>query len=612
MSKRMKKTVTIIILAGLTLCSCNDFLTKNPTNSIPGDLFLESASDVVLYSNGMLNSYMPSFSEISGGSDEYTDLVATKSGSDFFAPGIWDASRQTGWASGDWTFVRRANYFIENLPKAGKSLSKEDYGHYMGEARFWRARAHYNKLRVFGDIPWIDHVLKENDIALYAGRDDREYVIHKILEDIDYACENCLTDQNHLTPGRTKLNRWVALAQKADICLFEGSFRRYHTLNPSTGKPWNGKYESAEDLLDMCADACEEIINSGVFSLHKTSDPSTGFSELFLSETIPADETIWSRQASEAANVMHNRTSVLTSATAGQRSSPTKDLVDMFLTVNGTPVTSRTKSVVDEFEDRDCRLAQTVIGPGHTWITKAGVKDFKGPSFTTSLTGYAFSKWIIEKEENYSTSRDNNSMAVFRYGGILLDYAEAKAELGEMNEDIWNLTVGALRQRAGVHNIYPGSAGFVKDVWLTDYYNSVSPLPLSDILVEIRRERATELVMEMSRRYYDLIRWGCGELMVRRYNYQGWRGIYLSETDVANGFDFNNTHYQVTSGGNNTSRSYPITTTKANVTWSLSEGTHGYLIYNYALEWDDKMNVRPIPLTAITLNPALGQNKGWE
>ena len=79
-----------------------------------------------------------------------------------------------------------------------------------------------------------------------------------------------------------------------------------------------------------------------------------------------------------------------------------------------------------------------------------------------------------------------------------------------------------------------------------------------------------------------------------------------------NGFDFNGLPYQVTFGGNNTANSYPITSTRANVTWSLSEGTHGYLIYNYALQWDDKMNVRPIPLTAITLNPALGQNKGWE
>ena len=283
----------------------------------------------------------------------------------------------------------------------------------------------------------------------------------------------------------------------------------------------------------------------------------------------------------------------------------------MYLTVAGTPVASRTVSPNSEFEDRDYRLLQTVIAPGHTWVNNAGVRELKGPSFTTSLTGYAFSKWIIEKEENYSNSRDNNSMAVFRYAGTLLDYAEAKAELGEMDEAVWDSTVGALRQRGGVVNIWPLSPAFVRDVWLTDYYNSVSPIPLDDVMVEIRRERATELAMEMSTRYYDLIRWGCGELFVRRYNNQGWRGIYLTETEVENGFDFNGISYKVSFGGNNTSRSYPVANTGANVTWSLSEGTHGYLIYNYALEWNERMYVRPVPLTAITLNPALGQNYGW-
>ena len=46
--------------------------------------------------------------------------------------------------------------------------------------------------------------------------------------------------------------------------------------------------------------------------------------------------------------------------------------------------------------------------------------------------------------------------------------------------------------------------------------------------------------------------------------------------------------------------------------FTLSEGDHGYLIYNYKLEWQDRMYVRPIPDTAFTLNPELGQNYGWD
>lgn len=612
--KTIFSNLLAVSVLAFPLCSCDDFLTKNPTNSIPGDTFMNTVSDVQLYSNGMLNSYVPSFASISGSGDEVSDLCATKSGSDYFAPGIWDSSRQSGWDVGDWTFVRRANYYIENLQKCVNSLGKEEYNHYLGEARFWRAYAHFLKLRYFGNIPWIDHVVNEDDAVLYAPRDDREYVFHQILEDIDFACGNCLESGAFVTVSRTRLNKWVALAMKSDMCLFEASFRKYHKLNPSTGEPWNGKYESSEYLFGECVKACREIMDSKVFSLHRTGDPATCFSELFLSETIPSEEAIWARQASYESSVMHNRTEVLTSATAGQRTSPTKELVDMYLTLSGKPVKSRTISPNSEFEDRDYRLLQTVIGPGHTWIRKNGAEELKGPSFTTSLTGYAFSKWIIENEENYSTSRDNNSMAVFRYGGILLDLAEASAELndGVLDEETWNLTIGALRARAGVANIYPGSGEFVRDTWLTDYYNSVSPIILSDYLVEIRRERATELAMEMSHRYFDLMRWACGPLFVKRFNNQGWRGIYLSETDVNNGFDFNGTSYTVSlNGGNNTVTSYPIANSKSNVTWSLSEGKYGYLIYNYAQEWNDRMYVYPIPLTALTLNPELGQNYGW-
>lgn len=609
----MKRTLIFIIIPCL-LWSCNGFLTKNPTNSIPGDKFFETESDVVLYSNGMLNSYVPSFSEISGSTDETSDICATKSGSDFLQPGIWNASRQGGWSAGDWTFVRRANYYIENLTKAQGVLSLEKYNHYMGEARFWRAYAHFNKIRLFGDIPWIDHVVSETDAVLYAPRDDREYVFHKILEDIDFACNNCSEDAAFVTDSRTRINKYVALAQKSMMCLFEASFRKYHNANPSTGEPWNNNYETSEQLYQECVAACKEIMNSNLFSLHMSADYSKCFSELFLSEVIPSEEAIWSKQASAALSVMHNRTEVLTSATAGQRTSPTKELVDMYLMLSGKPVASRTISPNSEFEDRDYRLLQTVIGPGHTWTRKNGAIELKGPSFTTSLTGYAFSKWIIENEENYSTSRDNNSMAIFRLGGILLDYAEATAELngGVLAQDDWEETVGALRQRAGVTDIYPGSGNFVRDQWLTDYYNSVSPIALTDYLVEIRRERATELAMEMGIRHYDLLRWSCGSLMAKRYNGSGWRGIYLSENDVKNGFDFNGISYSVTTGGNNTVTSYPITTTGANVTWSLSEGKSGYLIYHYAQQWEDKMYVYPIPLTALTLNPNLGQNKGWE
>jgi hypothetical protein len=594
----------------LVASSCEDFLKKNPTNKFNAEDFFHNEAEMELYANGMLQSYLPSFSGISLGDDSFTDICATKSGSDFYHPNLWSSQRATGWSSGDWTFVRRANYMVENINKGEELVDEAVYRHYMGVARFWRAYAMFTKVRTFGDVPWIDHVLKEDDPLLYAKRDDREYVMHNILADINYACENCSEDARFISDDRVRINRWVALAMKSKICLFEASFRRYHTHNPSTGNPWNNRYESAEDFYEECADACEQIMESGLFSIHG-GDAKTAYSELFLSENVPTDEVIWARQANEALAVMHNMTVYYTSPTTGQRYSPTKDFVDMFLKLDGTPITDDRMSLTEEFINRDYRLAQNVVAPGHTWNRTSGAVELKGPAFNTVLTGYAFCKWVVENEINYSETRCNNSMPIFRLGGILLDYAEAMAELGEMNEGIWNKTVGRLRERAGVVSIYPGGAGYVKDEMLAEYYNSVSPVQISDMLLEIRRERAVELSFEWANRKWDLFRWGCGKLIAKRWNNKGWRGIWLTETEAKNGVDFNGTIYTVSTSAKASVRNYFISNSGADGTWSLSEGTHGYVIYNYALQWKDKMYVNPIPSTALDINPELGQNNGW-
>lgn len=609
----MKKYITFLFLVILVsgLISCDGFLTKDPTNKSTADRYFRNKDDLQLYANGLLNAGLPSFSSIAIGSDVWTDFCATKTGSDFYHPGLWSAERQiSGWSYSSWSFMREVNYMLDNMEKAQANVDNVTYNHYVGVARFWRAYTHYGKVASFGNIPWIDHVVSEKDSLLHASRQDREFVMHKVMEDLNFAVDNCLDNSTYFTDGRTLINRWVALAMKARICLFEGSYRKYHPYNPSTGNPWNNKYETSEDFYRACISACEEIINGRVFSIHMSQDTSLAYNALFTSEIIPKDEVIWSRQASETESVKHGTTSLYNTPTAAQKYSPTKELVDMYLMRSGKPVETDKVSPTEEFENRDFRLSQTIMGPGHTWTKKNGALEPVAPNFTFVLTGYEFCKWNIEKEENYSSSRDVNSMPVLRYAEVLLNYAEAKAEMGEMTEDLWNKTVGLLRERGGVKNFFPGTAGYVKDEWLDHYYNDGQQQKLSDVLLEIRRERATELAMECSLRYDDLMRWHRGDLIVRRYNNRGWRGIYLTQSDVKNGWTFNYKKYTI--GSSNSATSYPAGTSGADMTWSLSEGDHGYLIYNYELEWLDKMYLTPIPATAINNNPGLGQNYGWD
>lgn len=609
----MKTNIVKIFLGAavaFTTVSCENFLTVNPVDQIDSSQFFASENDLLLYANGMLNGYLPSESTIGLG-DGYCDLVSTKTSTDYYRPGIWDPTKQGGWAVSDWRGIRRANNMIQNMVRCKDVVSSEVYNHYEGVARFWRAYFYYAKVKTFGNVPWVDHVLDTDDAILYAGRDDREFVMSKVLEDLNFACTNCLGTSAY-TAGRTGINKWVALAFKSRVCLFEGTYRKYHTVNPSTNQPWNNQYESAEDFLRASAAASEELMNDSGYELYKTADPSTAFRTLFTSMDPEAtNEVIWARECANGdLNVLNELTWNFNSSTYGQQYAPTKNLVNMFLKLDGTPITDEGQiSLPDEFTNRDWRLIQTVHGPGHTYVTNAGETRLKSINFTYTFTGYAFIKWSMEREENYSKGNAENSLPIFRLGEVLLNYAEAKAELGEMTKDIWTKTVGALRERAGVTNIYPGDAGYVEDAWLKDYYAD-SPIALSNTLLEIRRERATELIMEMGLRVDDLYRWKLGNLIVDRgTNNQGWKGIYLTAEDYKNGFEFNGYTY---SGWTTTSAtSYKIGTSTSDQNFTLSEGDHGYLIYNYKLEWNDNRYVHPIPTTALTLNPNLGQNYGW-
>ena len=186
----MKNIIRLFAIGAVafTGVSCEDFLSADPVNRVSAEAFFVSESDLQLYCNGLLESYCPSANTIGMG-DSYTDLTASKSGTDYYKPGAaWDAGKQTGWDVGDWRSIRRANIMLRDMVRAKENVSEAVYNHYEGVARFWRAYFYYSKVKTFGNVPWIDHVLDVDDALLYAGRDDREYVMSKVLEDLNFAC----------------------------------------------------------------------------------------------------------------------------------------------------------------------------------------------------------------------------------------------------------------------------------------------------------------------------------------------------------------------------------------------------------------------------------------
>ncbi len=119
-----------------------------------------------------------------------------------------------------------------------------------------------------------------------------------------------------------------------------------------------------------------------------------------------------------------------------------------------------------------------------------------------------------------SYNRSINSMPIFRYAEVLLNFAEAKAELGTLTQADLNKSIFELRDRVGMPNLDMAAANANVDPYMEAQYPGVTGAN-KGVILEIRRERRIELVME-SHRWNDLMRWKSGQSVVRPF-----KGMYF-------------------------------------------------------------------------------------
>ena len=225
-------------------------------------------------------------------------------------------------------------------------------------------------------------------------------------------------------------------------------------------------------------------------------------------------------------------------------------------------------------------------------------KFWKGDDKRRNLVLYRASDdyYFCDKYQNPQTREEY--APILRYAEVLLNYAEAKAELNEFGDEVWNATIRPLRERAGVRGDRPSSA----DPFLQTYYG------IDDCdLLEIRRERAIELLLE-GRRYDDLMRWHLGEKLNKQ-----WYGIYVPALDTPydlNGDGTNDVCFTKGEAGNEPGVSY--IQVGGSSLYSLENDTSGRLLYSVGRNFEEKRYLRPVPQTALNINPDLGQNHYWK
>lgn len=585
----------IAAIGALCVLTASCDLEQSPVSATNQKSVFSSEAGLQLYVNSFTNTW-PSVNAVYVG-DDVSDYLAVRGVSTYLLP-TFTPNNQGGWS---WTALRNVNYFIEN--NVDPAVAEPTRNHYMGLARFARALFYYDKVKTYGAVPWIDKPIAINDsAALFAARDPRELVMGHVLEDLNFAIANIRTVSS---ASRTEVTQDVARAFKSRIALFEGTFRKYHSAGLASGLG-----STANMWLTEAAQAAQQVVDGGRQSLNMTSGGLGAYRSLFSSEVAPTNETMLMYPMDVNLAVRHEANWRYTSATTGVGASFTRDFINTYLMADGTPFTDRagydTLSFMTETKGRDPRLQQT-IRMGDFKRLNAGALVASPPAFTVTLTGYQPIKWTIDDIGLDAGANNTNDIPIIRYGEVLLNLAEAKAELGSLTDGDWQKTVGALRTRAGI------TGGLSQRPTRVDpYLQSVYFPGISDAtILEVRRERGIELALE-GLRWDDLMRWKRGELMARP-----WRGMYavsgkyydLNEDGVQDVYFHTGTmpsptvagvNYHNISAGNSSQR-------------SLQNGTTGLLQWqiNITRVWNDKLYLRPIAASDLVVNSKLGQNPGW-
>jgi hypothetical protein len=586
--KILPNILALLLIAALT--SCN--LDEAPVDTGSKEAIFGSASGLELYSNSFYN-ILPGTDVGVFQDDDVSDLVARNGVDNYLAVNALSPITSSGWT---WSPLRNINYFIENAENSPVA----EKNHYIGMARFFRALFYFDKVKRFGDVPWIDQTIEITDsLTLYGPRDGRFEVMDRVLEDLDFAIANITLTSD---ASSTRITKNVARAYKTRIALYEASFRKYHAEYGMQGTA-NAWYEEVVKTADE--------ING--FTLHRGALADRSYRELFISKSPFADETILAVALDASLQVFSSANRRFISPTYGNRPSLTRNFVNTYLKLDGTPFTSdpsyKTTPFVEEVKNRDLRLKQTVrLGDYNR--TENGVPVVAPPNFNQTFTGYQPIKWCYDERFPYDDeSRNDNAHIIMRYAEVLLNKAEALAELGTMTPGQWAETIGALRQRAGITGSTLTTLPTVADPYMVAYYKGKFTNP---VLLEVMRERAVEMVFE-GRRQDDLIRWHIGELFAQ----SPMNGMYvpaLGEYDLNGDGVMDVLFYQGTkpTPSNPAIAFVDVSPSTATGRIQLTNGTSGEVIFNPGVrEWLDKKYLYPIPETDRIINPALGQNPGW-
>jgi starch-binding outer membrane protein, SusD/RagB family len=510
--KKLKYIGIVVILLSSFSCS-KDFLSRAPLDAISDADYWKTTNDLELYVN-QFYTMLPVYPEWGGG------YLWDDNNSDNMHPATYN-TRLAGLATitsgnSNWSFsrLRSINIMLDQYKKVVGQQSLIDA--FVGEAYFFRAYYYYSMLKNYGDVPWIDKPLTPDSQELIGPRTSRSLLVDNMLADLDKAI-TLLRPRSTATGNR--INKEAAILFKSRVALFEGTWEKYHN-----GTPFGVASGNPTKYLQAAADAAKQLIDLNSVALYSTSKPDVDYGKLFNSDDLNSmTEAILWRKYGVALTQYHNSQRYL--SLSGGGTGVTKALVDSYLCTDGQPIASSPlykgdRSLVNVVTNRDPRLKQLIWVPGDAMQIVSGQviatftkSKIDGGGEDRNTTGYQLKKGADATSPGISTPGTSvTANVIFRYAEVLLNYAEAKAELGTITQADIDLSINKLRTRAGM----PG----LQLISITTDPNWDFPL-LSPVINEVRRERRVEFACE-GYRFDDLVRWRAHSLIVGKRPKGAW------------------------------------------------------------------------------------------
>jgi hypothetical protein len=507
MKKSIIKSKLLLMFTLATLAissvSCEDYLTEDPADKFTNDNFWQTEDNVktfswinydTFYGYGNGTTIGLSFFYYHGSDNRVDDNLSAFS---FYQMPITPTTTNVNSWNEYHTLIRRCNLMLEKVPNVTMSEAKKN--HYIGVAKFFRAYTYFRLVQKFGDVPYSDKYLSQNDPLVYAPATPRAEIVDKVIDDLEEATNLLLAiDDKNVT-----INKYTAYAALSNVCLYEGTYRKYHL----------GQDGSA--YLNKAKTASLAIMNNSSYKLN--SDWKSLYNSVELggnSEVILAKRYL--------TNVLMHSLQNYTNTSTTQYGL-TKWAADSYVTTNGLPIQQAgnaqytgDNNVTETFTNRDPRFAKTVNPTTYGYKGKPF-----GTAALTSMSGYVF-----ELYNNPATSgpdvttggRNYTDSPLFTLSEVYLNYAEACAELGTATNIDLDMSINKVRTRAGIAPLTTdGNNVFAAGVQINDPRRTAALEQISGsvnpLIWEIRRERQIEFMSWTTLRQMDIYRWKKGDYL---------------------------------------------------------------------------------------------------